>query len=175
MLRSKFAFWSVLLAAFAGTLAVMGTISGVAFGRETQAPASLPFRSYSPLLASDSGVAVATPVAPSPSATAPAGLTPAPAQPSTLDDVTVTKRPGSVTRGTTAAITIHTTPGAGCSIEYVTPSGNRSTADGLGDQTADADGNVTWSWRIAANSAFGTGVVDVTCGAATVTTTFYVV
>jgi hypothetical protein len=62
-----------------------------------------------------------------------------------------------------ASVTIQATPGANCSISYTTPSGRASVAVGLGDQTADADGKVTWSWKIGNRTKPGTGRVMVTC------------
>jgi len=64
--------------------------------------------------------------------------------------------------GRHASVTIQTAPGAKCSIEYITPSGRRSTAAGLTDQVADADGKITWTWLIGARTKPGTGKVIVT-------------
>jgi hypothetical protein len=66
-------------------------------------------------------------------------------------------------RGHEASVTVQVAPGAECSIICVTPSGKISTAKGLGDQAADADGKVTWTWTVGAAAKTGTATVVVTC------------
>lgn len=68
--------------------------------------------------------------------------------------------------GDDASATVQTTPGTECDLEYTTPSGTPSNARGLGTETADDAGVVTWSWKIGINTDPGTGTVFVTCGAA---------
>jgi hypothetical protein len=70
--------------------------------------------------------------------------------------------------GGTATLTAKTAPNASCSIEYFTPSGSFSQASGLIDKTADAQGNVSWSWAVGSSSAKGQGYVAVTCNNFTV-------
>jgi hypothetical protein len=72
--------------------------------------------------------------------------------------------------GGEASVTIQTTPGAECSIEYVTPHGTVSRARGLVSQTADADGEASWTWKIGTRTEPGTGSVTVTSGGASETT-----
>jgi hypothetical protein len=69
----------------------------------------------------------------------------------------------------TASVSVQTTPGAACSIVYVTPAGSTSTAQGLGSKYADANGQVYWSWKIGSNTHPGTGKVSVTCGGTRIT------
>jgi hypothetical protein len=65
--------------------------------------------------------------------------------------------------GTAAAVVIRTSPGASCSIGYVTPSGSASHASGLTLRTAGPDGLVVWAWQIGPSTRQGTGTVTVTC------------
>ena len=63
----------------------------------------------------------------------------------------------------TASVTVQTKPGASCSIQYKTPSGTNSTAQGLVNQTASSTGAVSWSWKIGSSTRPGKGSVLVTC------------
>ncbi len=65
-----------------------------------------------------------------------------------------------------ASVTVQASPGAECSIRYVTPHGTISRAKGLENQTADSDGNVTWTWKIGSKTEPGIGSVTAACGAA---------
>lgn len=65
--------------------------------------------------------------------------------------------------GDQARATVRTAPGARCGIEYTTPRGTSSTARGLVERTANADGVVAWSWTIGTSTVPGTGDVAVTC------------
>jgi len=56
--------------------------------------------------------------------------------------------------GSTATLIIQTVPGANCSITVYYKSG-ASQAAGLGPQTADASGQVTWSWNVGSRTAKG--------------------
>jgi endonuclease YncB( thermonuclease family) len=62
----------------------------------------------------------------------------------------------------TASLTIQTSAGASCNLRYITPSGNVSSASGLGAKTADGNGNCSWSWKIGSNTNPGTGRLDIT-------------
>jgi len=68
--------------------------------------------------------------------------------------------------GGPASVVARTSPNATCAIEYVTPSGSASRAVGLALQTADTDGQVSWSWRIGATTRRGAGQVAVSCDGA---------
>jgi hypothetical protein len=69
-----------------------------------------------------------------------------------------------------ASVTVQTTPGAECSIRYVTPHGTVSRAKGLGNQNADSDGKASWTWKIGSKTEPGTGSVTVTCNGESATT-----
>lgn len=68
-----------------------------------------------------------------------------------------------VEQNSTAQLSISTLPDAQCSIKVILPSGNQSTAKGLEAKTADASGNITWSWKINWNTTPGTTNIDITC------------
>ncbi len=72
--------------------------------------------------------------------------------------------------GNVATVMVQTAPSASCSIGYVTPKGTQSEAAGLVPKTADASGNVSWSWLIGGNTTPGTGRVTVTCNGMSATT-----
>jgi hypothetical protein len=65
--------------------------------------------------------------------------------------------------GSNASLTAKVAPNARCSIDYFTPRGDQSQATGLVTKTADAQGNIAWSWAIGATSPTGKGYVAVTC------------
>ena len=52
------------------------------------------------------------------------------------------------------------------SISYRTSAGTPSTAQGLASTTADANGQVSWTWNIGSSTRPGTGTVIVTCNGA---------
>ena len=102
------------------------------------------------------------------------GVTPAPTSaPRSPPTTPVTNVSGKLTvtggaQGARASATMHTTPGASCSIVYYHPSGKKSTEPGLEPKTAAPDGTVTWIWRIAPKTVpQGRGTVVVTCGSET--------
>ena len=80
-------------------------------------------------------------------------------------------------RGSTATLTAQTTAGASCSITVRYKSGPSSAA-GLGSKTAAANGQVSWSWRVGANTTPGTWPITLTCSLgsaqATASTSFQV-
>src|SRR5574341_348956 len=63
-----------------------------------------------------------------------------------------------------AILRIQTTPGTACNLIYVTPSQNRSDAQGLGPTTADASGICVWTWVIGPSTSPGTGTLYLTVG-----------
>jgi len=77
-------------------------------------------------------------------------------------------------QGSYATATAHTSPGANCTIAVYYNSG-KSTAAGLGGKTADAAGNVSWSWKVGTRTTPGTYriVVTATLGGATRSETVY--
>jgi len=71
-------------------------------------------------------------------------------------------------------ITIRTNPGVPCTIVYTTPSGTTKTAPGLEPKTADAAGNVTWSWEIFAGTELGAAYARMTCAGLVATSQFVI-
>lgn len=74
-----------------------------------------------------------------------------------LDGVSSPVKPSSDAR-----VQIRTNPGATCSITVRDKSGP-SKAPGLGPQTADANGHVTWGWRVGSNAARGRWPILIVC------------
>jgi len=76
-----------------------------------------------------------------------------------------------VTHGANATLVTKTTPGAQCTITVNYESGP-STASGLEAKSADNLGNVSWTWKVGANTTPGTWqiVVTATSQVSTVTT-----
>lgn len=68
-----------------------------------------------------------------------------------------------VTRGETATVIAVTVPDYPCSINYTTPSGKTSEADGLEKKRADSAGQVSWTWLIQPDTPVGHGRVAVAC------------
>jgi hypothetical protein len=68
-----------------------------------------------------------------------------------------------VGRGSTASLTIQTTPGTQCSITVKYASG-ASHAKGLGPQVAGQNGRCSWSWKVSQETDPGTWSVTVTAG-----------
>ena len=65
-----------------------------------------------------------------------------------------------IAAGSTASLTIQTLPGANCSITVYYKSG-ASQAAGLGSQTANASGKVSWSWKVGARTTPGLWSISV--------------
>lgn len=80
----------------------------------------------------------------------------------------------TVGRNETASVTIQGKPGVEYDIDVHYKSGV-STAKGLENQIADADGKVTWTWKIGNRTAAGTYEIIITGGGETVTIEFAVV
>jgi hypothetical protein len=74
--------------------------------------------------------------------------------------VRVTKRPGRVSPGDTASVTVVVTPRARCTIG-VYYSSSKSAARGLGAKTAKT---ITWTWTVGSNTRSGTWPVKIDCG-----------
>ena len=72
--------------------------------------------------------------------------------------------------GANAYVKVQTAANASCSISYVTPSGSTSTAQGLGNKSADGSGIVDWTWKIGTKTNPGTGTVTVTCNGVSAST-----
>ena len=112
--------------------------------------------------ASPSTSAAATPIA---DASPLASPSPSPAQ----AVVTFVNAPLTVGRGSNATLQAKTAPNTSCSIEVDYKSGP-SKAAGLGPTTSDAAGNVSWTWKVGANTTPGSWPIIVTCGSASAQT-----
>ena len=66
--------------------------------------------------------------------------------------------------GGDAYVEAKVTPGTVCDLDYETPSGTESEAEGLDEKTADANGDIRWDWSISPGTDPGEGEVTVTCG-----------
>jgi competence protein ComEC len=62
----------------------------------------------------------------------------------------------------TARLEIQTFPNILCNLQYYTPSGNKSTAAGLGDTTSDSGGRCVWEWLIGPRTTPGEGQLHIT-------------
>lgn len=103
---------------------------------------------------------------------APASPTPTPPAPARAV-VTFVNAPLMVGRGSNATLQTKTAPNTSCSIEVDYKSGP-SKAAGLGAATSDATGNVSWTWKVGANTTPGSWPIIVTCGSASAQTTIHV-
>jgi len=79
--------------------------------------------------------------------------------------VALLNAPLSVPRGSNATLQVKTAPNTSCSIEVDYKSGP-STAAGLVAKTSDGAGNVSWTWKVGANTTPGSWPITVTCGGA---------
>jgi hypothetical protein len=76
------------------------------------------------------------------------------AAPSGDVSISVVSLTSPISAGSIATLTIQTVPGADCIITAYFKSGP-SQAAGLGPQTADASGQVTWSWKVGSRTTPG--------------------
>ena len=74
--------------------------------------------------------------------------------------VRVTKKPGRVSPGDTARVTVVVSPKARCTIG-VYYSTRKSEARGLGAKTAKT---ITWTWQIGSSTKAGTWPIKIDCG-----------
>jgi hypothetical protein len=81
-----------------------------------------------------------------------------PSQALSIDEESLTS---PINAGSTARLVIRTSPGAACSITVYYKSGP-SEAQGLGPQTADSNGNCSWSWKVGSSTTPGTWRIVVT-------------
>lgn len=79
--------------------------------------------------------------------------------------VTFVNAPLTVGRGGNATLQVKTAPNTPCSIEVDYKSGP-STAAGLVPKASDGEGNVSWTWKVGANTTPGVWPITVTCGGA---------
>jgi hypothetical protein len=83
--------------------------------------------------------------------------------------VTFLNAPLTVPRGSNATLQVNTAPNTSCSIEVDYKSGP-STAAGLVAKPSDGAGNVSWTWKVGANTTVGSWPITVTCGSASAQT-----
>ena len=79
--------------------------------------------------------------------------------------VTFANGPLTVPHGQNATLLVKTAPNTSCSIEVDYKSGP-STAAGLVPKNSDSAGNVSWTWKVGANTTPGAWPITVTCGGA---------
>jgi micrococcal nuclease len=84
-------------------------------------------------------------------------------------EVTFLNGPLAVARGGNATLQVKTAPNTLCSIEVDYKSGP-STAGGLVPKTSDSASNVSWTWKVGANTTPGAWPIIVTCGSASAQT-----
>jgi hypothetical protein len=96
---------------------------------------------------------------PSPTPPAPTPTPPAPSQ----TVVNFLNAPLTVKRGANATLQVLTAANTSCSIEVDYKSG-ASTAAGLVTKNSDGAGNVSWTWKVGANTTPGSWPITVTCG-----------
>jgi hypothetical protein len=101
---------------------------------------------------------------PAPAAPAPAASSIKPKQPSpdAREGAAVESLTSPVSAGSNANIIVRTNAGSACTIS-VTYNGKASTDSGLAQATADAYGNVSWTWTVDATAPVGKWPVKVTC------------
>jgi len=107
----------------------------------------------------DTGTQEQAQLTPSPPATSTAAATVSP----TGIGVTFVNAPLTVARGSNATLTAKTTSNTRCTIEVDYKSGP-STAAGLDAKLSDAAGDVSWTWRVGANTSTGSWPITVKCG-----------
>lgn len=107
---------------------------------------------------------------PSPSAAATPSPTSSPTPPAPSPTPTVAQTvvkflnaPLTVHQGSNATLQVKTSPNTSCSIEVDYKSG-ASTAAGLVTKNSDGSGNVSWTWKVGANTTPGSWPITVTCG-----------
>jgi len=77
--------------------------------------------------------------------------------------VTLLNAPLTVKRGSNATLQAKTAPNTSCSIEVDYKSGPSSAA-GLVTKNSDGAGNISWTWKVGANTTPGAWPITVTCG-----------
>jgi hypothetical protein len=87
-----------------------------------------------------------------------------PSTPSHREGVSIMTFVTSISPGTEDDLSAHSSkPGDTCSLSVRLPSGYMSESNGLGSETADAAGDVTWRWEIGPSTRGGTATASVSC------------
>ena len=66
--------------------------------------------------------------------------------------------------GDTASVSVKAAPNTQCTLAFVAPPGSATVGRALEPKTADATGQVAWSWSIDSGTANGAGAITVRCG-----------
>jgi hypothetical protein len=69
--------------------------------------------------------------------------------------------PEAVSIGSIATASIQTASGTICFLNYYTPSGDKSDAEGVGQTQANSLGVCSWSWRISPGTKLGEGELEI--------------
>lgn len=147
------------------TIAALATVGATVYGTDKNGTISIKVDLNGYTINTDQNVVVATPVLPIvPAVTIP------PSDSGALEIVSVTS---PVSKGSYASLTAKTSPNASCSITVYYKSGP-SKASGLEPKTADANGMVSWTWKVGASTTSGAWRIVVNCNGVTKETTFTV-
>jgi phosphatidylserine/phosphatidylglycerophosphate/cardiolipin synthase-like enzyme len=140
--------------------------SSLSYNRELGVMTSTPAAVRAVRAAVDSDYAIGSSLKASPS-------TPTTAPAASGQGVTITSVVASIRPGDYESLSAHTTKADdSCSLSVVLPSGYSSESSGLGRAAANAEGNVTWSWKIGTNTDPGTATATVTCASGRASRTF---
>lgn len=71
--------------------------------------------------------------------------------------------PSTLTRGQTATAVFLARPGNSCQLDVRYPNGSAKANQRLSPSTADADGQVAWSWTVSQGAGKGEAVASVVC------------
>ena len=88
--------------------------------------------------------------------------------------VEIVELPETVAPGDDVTLVVGTPEGTACNLRVLTPFRTDLNAEGLGAGTADASGQISWTWPMPAEAPNGSFTVDVTCGSTKVTQFFKV-
>jgi hypothetical protein len=140
--------------------------SSLSYNRELGVITSTPAAVRAVRAAVDSDYAIGSSVRATPS-------TPTTAPAASGHGVTITSVVASIRPGDYESLSAHsTTADDSCSLSVVLPSGYSSESSGLGRAAANAEGNVTWSWKIGTSTDPGTATATVTCASGRASRTF---
>lgn len=132
--------------------------SSLSYNRELGVITSTPAALRAVRSAVDSDYATGTPVRATPSTPTTTSIA------ASGHGVTITTVIASIRPGGYESLSAHSPKiDDSCSLSVVLPSGYSSESRGLGHSTANAEGNVTWSWKIGTSTDPGTATATVTC------------
>lgn len=141
--------------------------SSLSYNRELGVITSTPAAVHAVRSAVDSDYAVGITVRPTPSSPTTTSIVPS------GRGVTITSIIASISPGGYESLSAHSAKAdSSCSLSVVLPSGYSSESRGLGRSAANAQGNVTWSWKIGTSTNPGTATATVACTAGRARRTF---